>query len=88
MKLGVKEFRERFSELAEGAEPVVVTKNGRVVGTYKPTRTVEERRANWARISAELDQFREEWKASTPDWKERMASIGLGPDGESLRECD
>lgn len=88
MKLGVKEFRERFSELAEGAEPVVVTKNGRVIGTYKPALTLEERRASWAKFKAQRDEILEEWRASTPDWKERMASIGLDPEGEPLSACE
>lgn len=88
MKLGVKEFRERFSEIAEGDEPVLVTKNGRIVGKYQPARDPIERRRDWAAIEARLARFRVEWRASTPDWQDRLASIGLGPDGEPLPECD
>lgn len=88
MKIGVKEFRERFSALAEGSEPVLVTKNGRVVGTYQPARTREEKIRDWAEAEKRLEKFRTEWRANTPDWKERLASIGLDPEGEPLPECD
>lgn len=86
MKLGVKEFRERFSELAEGQDPVLVTKNGRVVGTYHPSRTREQRMRDWAVAEERLEQFRTGWRQSTPDWKDRLASIGLDPDGEPFNE--
>ncbi|KQS01343.1 hypothetical protein ASG11_16795 [Sphingomonas sp. Leaf357] len=84
MMLGVKEFRERFSEIAEGKEQVFVTKNGRIVGEYKPMRDTAERVRDWAEIEARLDAVREEWKARTPDWEQRMKDYGLGPDGEIL----
>lgn len=84
MKLGVKEFRERFSEIAEGDEQVFVTKNGRIVGQYMPTRTPDERVRNWAKIQADLAEFREQWKARTPDWEQRMADYGLTPDGDPV----
>lgn len=90
MKLGVKEFRERFSELAEGQEPVLVTKNGRVVGTYHParTRTHEERVRDWADTERRLEKFRTEWRANTPDWKERLVALGIFGEGEAIDECD
>lgn len=84
MKLGVKEFRERFSEIADGSQPVFVTKNGRIVGKYQPMLSTEERVHNWAEISARLEKHREEWKARTPDWKQRMADYGLTPDGDMI----
>lgn len=88
MKIGVKEFRERFSEIAEGNELVFVTKNGRVVGKYQPVRDRDERARDWAEIEAKLEAFRREWRSRTPDWRERLGTIGLGPDGEPLPECD
>ena len=84
MMLGVKEFRERFSEIAEGKEQVFVTKNGRVVGQYQPTRDAAERVRNWAEIETKLARIRDEWKANTPDWEQRMKDYGFGPDGEIL----
>lgn len=84
MKMGVKEFRERFSELAEGAEPVFVTKNGRVVGKYDPLVAPEAKGGEWAAIEAHLAEFRAEWKAKTPDWRARLASIGFDEEGEEI----
>lgn len=72
MKLGVKEFRERFSEVAEGQEPVFVTKNGRVIGTYDPLRRKTGEARDWAALETKLEGIRAKWKARTPDWRERL----------------
>jgi antitoxin (DNA-binding transcriptional repressor) of toxin-antitoxin stability system len=84
MKMGVKEFRERFSELAEGAEPVFVTKNGRVVGKYDPLVAPKVEGGDWAAVESRLAEFRAEWTATTPDWRARLASIGLDETGEEI----
>ncbi len=84
MKLGVKEFRERFSEIAEGAEQVFVTKNGRIVGEYQPMMGTAERVRDWEAIETKLAKIRDDWKANTPDWEQRMKDNGFGPDGEIL----
>lgn len=84
MKMGVKEFRERFSEVAEGAEPVFVTKNGRVVGKYDPLIPPKPGRGDWVALEAKLAEFRSDWKGKTPDWRTRLASIGLDERGEEL----
>lgn len=83
MKMGVKEFRERFSEVAEGGEPVFVTKNGRVVGKYDPISTARFDNARWQTLEAKLAGFREEWKARTPDWRERLSAAGFDQGGDS-----
>lgn len=84
MKMGVKEFRERFSEVAEGRERVFVTKNGRIVGRYDPL-TPEGRNAiDWDAINARLAAFRAAWQARTPDWRERLAGIGMDENGDPL----
>lgn len=82
MKMGVKEFRERFSELAEGSEPVLITKNGRVVGRYAPLAAGAFDQSRWDEINARLARFRDDWKARTPDWKERLAAFGFDENGE------
>jgi antitoxin (DNA-binding transcriptional repressor) of toxin-antitoxin stability system len=80
MKMGVKEFRERFSALAEGEEPVLVTKNGRIVGRYmpeRPQRSAPEELRRWVGL---LERSRDEWRAATPDWRERSLAAGIPED--------
>jgi antitoxin (DNA-binding transcriptional repressor) of toxin-antitoxin stability system len=84
MKLGVKEFRERFSELAAGEEPVLVTKSGQVIGRYVPLHVKPAEKIDTKKWLAAIEERQAEWKAKTPDWKQRMAAYGLGPDGELL----
>jgi antitoxin (DNA-binding transcriptional repressor) of toxin-antitoxin stability system len=84
MKMGVKEFRERFSDVAEGKHSVLVTKNGRIVGKYDPVSIASQDGRDWEALEARLSAFREHWKATTPDWRERLARAGYGEDGELL----
>ena len=86
MKMGVKEFRERFSEIADGSEPVLVTKNGRVVGRYAPMSVASFDKARWDGIEARLERFREDWKARTPDWRERLAAMGFDEHGDPIEQ--
>lgn len=82
MKMGIKEFRERLSEVANGAEPVTITHHGKVVGRYLPARGKPAETIDVDRWADDLERRRDEWRAQTPDWRERMAAYGLGPDGE------
>lgn len=80
MKMGIKEFRERLSEVAKGEETVVVTHHGR----YLPERSKPAEDLDLDEWARERQRVRDEWRASTPDWRERMAAYGLGPDGELI----
>lgn len=84
MKMGVKEFRERFSEVAEGFEPILVTKNGRIVGKYDPSARAKSDKRDWDALEVKLGAIRANWKARTPGWRDHMASIGLDEHGEDL----
>mgnify|MGYP001544205445 CR=1 FL=1 len=84
MKMGIKEFRERFSQVATGDETVLVTKSGRVVGRYTPFRAKPAEDIDLDRWQADIKARQVEWRERTPDWVERMAAYGLGPDGELL----
>lgn len=86
MKMGVKEFRERFSEVADGGKQVIVTKNGRIVGRYEPVDGVGHQ-IDWDAINKRLEAFRADLRATTPDWNERFAALGLDPDGEPIDPC-
>jgi antitoxin (DNA-binding transcriptional repressor) of toxin-antitoxin stability system len=84
MKIGMEEFRARLEELAQGGEAVVVTKDGEVVGTFTPlarSHPTAEALDDWER---RLSGFRDRWRAAAPDWRARMATIGLDEDGEPL----
>lgn len=81
MRLGIKEFRERLSELARGTEPVEVTHHGRVVGDFVPRRRDPERvRA----AAAAIARSQEELRAKGIDLEAELAAMGLSPWGEPL----
>ncbi|HYN46514.1 MAG TPA: hypothetical protein VES64_07465 [Allosphingosinicella sp.] len=79
--MGIKEFRERISELSLGAEVVIVTHHGKRVGRYipEPSRKPAENIGieEWAE---ERKRFAREWRARTPDWRERLAAAGIPPE--------
>ena len=82
MKMGIKEFRERISEVADGREAVTVTHHGRVVGHYVP---VDRRRLEEPQFSGWLaarERFRRGWQAANPDWRERLERMGWDDEGE------
>ncbi len=83
LKLGVREFRERLSEVANGTEFIVITNNGREVGTYMPK--------NWARnigaarrAAAAVAEAQQELRDRGIDLDAAMARLGMTPDGEPL----
>lgn len=80
MKMGIKEFRERLSEVARGEEPVILTDRGEVIGTYTPRPRKQLTKEELSAWVAEREAFRDTWRARTPDWRERLISAGLDPD--------
>ena len=86
MKMGVKEFRERFREVALGDEPVVVTHHGRVLGRFVPARAHAPGEPDIGKWADARRKFAEKWRAETPDWAERLASYGLDEDGEPIAD--
>lgn len=77
MKLGIKEFRERISEVSVGDEIVIVTNHGRRVGRYIPERPRDVDMDAWVR---EREAFSRNWRAGTPDWRDRLREAGIDPD--------
>ncbi len=85
MKIGIKEFRERISEVTQGHEPVEITHHGKSLGMYHPWRrdpkTMQQAAEAIARTQAEM-------RASGVDLDAELAAIGLDPWGEPLRADD
>ena len=80
-KMGIKEFRERLSEVAQGTEIIDVTHHGRVVGTFKPRRTDPEL---IRRVGESIQRWQDEMRAKGVDLEAELRSIGLDPWGEPL----
>lgn len=90
MKMGIKEFRERISEVSLGAEVIIVTHHGKRVGRYIPE-TLSKPAADidmniWRR---DLEEFGHAWRAHTPNWRELLREIDT-PESEiaELEELD
>ena len=81
MKMGIKEFRERLSDVARGAESVELTHHGRVVGTYTPKRRDPEK---IKKAAASIQRWQDEMRAKGVDLEGVLADMGLDPYGEPL----
>lgn len=90
MKMGIKEFRERISEVSLGDEMVIVTHHGKRVGRYipeglrKPAADIDM--AAWAK---EREAFGHRWRVRTPNWRELLREVDT-PESEiaELEERD
>ena len=76
MKMGIKEFRERIGEVALGEEPVVLTHHGKRVGRYVPDRAARLDDAELRDWLGRMQAFGRQWRAVTPDWRERLRALG------------
>ena len=84
MKMGIKEFRDKIGELAEGASVIELTKHGKVVGQYRPRKPFDPDAARKALESVQRWQADLRAKGIEPeDW---LAEMGLNPMGEPLGE--
>jgi hypothetical protein len=84
MKLGVKEFRHRLTEVLHGSEPVDITHHGRILGTFRPRKVNLER----ARAAVESNRrWQEEMRAKGIDLEGVLAGMGLDPWGEPLNDA-
>lgn len=76
MKMGIKEFREKISEVSLGDQVVIVTHHGKRVGRYipegrrKPAEDIDMEA--WAK---EREDFGRRWRARTPNWRELLREI-------------
>ena len=85
IELGIREFRERLSEVANGTDFVSVTSNGVEVGTYLPKRWVRDAvKAREAAVAVE--RARQELLARGIDLDAQMRMLGMAPGGEPLED--
>jgi len=83
IELGVREFRQRLSEVANGTDFVVVTNNGQEIGTYMPKRWMRD--IGKAKLAAEaVAGAQDELRTRGIDLDKEMAAMGLTPYGEPL----
>jgi len=82
MKMGIKEFRERLSEVVQIGEPVVVTNHGKVLGTFAPLRPKDPTRVRQAAES--IRRWQDEMRANGVDLEAELAAMGISPDGTPL----
>ena len=91
MKMGIKEFRERISEVSVGDEVVVVTNHGKRVGRYIPERIRPAEDLNLDEWAKEREEFGRRWRAATPDWRDKLTSTGFSAEEiaelETLDRC-
>jgi antitoxin (DNA-binding transcriptional repressor) of toxin-antitoxin stability system len=85
-RMGIKEFRERLSEVARGTEPVQVTHHGKVVGTFTPRRPFDPARA--AEAITSVRRFQDELRAEGRDPEAMLRELGLDPWGVPLAQSD
>ena len=86
MKMGIKEFRDKIGEIAEGASVIELTKHGKVVGQYRPKRPFDREAAQKAVEDVAAWQASLRAKGIEPeDW---LAEMGLDPWGAPLDDRD
>jgi hypothetical protein len=59
IKVGVREFREKFARFLESDSPVAVTRRGETLGVYVPTPRRQTKSADIAELKAAADRLAE-----------------------------
>ena len=85
IQLGIREFRERLSEVANGTEMIAVTSNGVEIGTYLPKRWVRDPDKIRAAALA-VERARQELRERGIDLDHQMRLLGMSPSGEPLED--
>ena len=84
MKMGVKEFKERISEVTERGEPVVVTLHGREIANYFPRKPKDPKKIKEAANA--IRKWQDDMKTNGVDLEAVLAERGLDPWGEQLSD--
>lgn len=83
MKMGVREFRERMTEVMHGATPVVITSNGKRLGTFVPDRRPVGP-VVMAKAEADIAAYQASLRAQGIEPEDILAEMGLDPWGAPL----
>jgi antitoxin (DNA-binding transcriptional repressor) of toxin-antitoxin stability system len=86
MKLGIKEFRERISEVTASGEPVVVTNHGKPVASFAPFKRKDPEMVRKA--AEEIRRWQTEMKAKGINPEAVLAGLGLDAWGEPVSVSD
>ena len=84
MKMGIKEFRDRIGELADGDCVIELTKHGKVVGQYRPKRPFDPVAAK--RALDEVAQWQADLRSKGIEPEDILKEMGLDPWGAPLEE--
>ena len=82
MKMGIKEFRDKLGELAEGASVIELTKHGKVVGQYRPRKPFDPIAAK--RALEDVARWQAEMREKGVEPEDLLAEMGLDPWGAPL----
>lgn len=82
MKMGIKEFREKISEVTALGEAVVITNHGRPVASYAPFKPKNPDAVRQA--AQEVQLWQEKVRADGVDLDAILADLGMNPWGEPL----
>jgi len=80
-RMGVKEFREKFTAIArEAREPVIVTNHGEVVGYYTPANRPPAKKMDWEAFKTNARAARRELEERGIDVAARLKELGIEDD--------
>jgi antitoxin (DNA-binding transcriptional repressor) of toxin-antitoxin stability system len=86
MKLGIKEFRERISEVTASGEQVLITHHGKPVASYAPFKRKDPKRVR--EVAESIIAWQDDLRAKGVDLDGMLATLGLDPMGVPLDESD
>jgi antitoxin (DNA-binding transcriptional repressor) of toxin-antitoxin stability system len=86
VKMGIKEFREKISEVTALGEPVVITNHGKPVGSFAPFKRKDPKKIKKA--AEEILRWQDEMRAKGIDLDAVLAGLGLDPWGAPLDVSD
>jgi antitoxin (DNA-binding transcriptional repressor) of toxin-antitoxin stability system len=86
VKMGIKEFRERISEVTASGEPVVITNHGKPVGSFAPFKRKDPKKIQ--ETAEEIMKWQDEMRAKGIDLEAVLSGLGLDPWGVPLDVSD
>lgn len=82
MKMGIKEFRERISEVTDAGEAVLVTNHGHLVGSYLPLHRKDPERIRKA--ATEMASWQDDARSRGVDLDKMLTQLGLDHMGSPI----